>query len=262
MASRSLFLPQLPRLHKIDTVSSWTEYKARISWIVSSSVLTRNLQKDIIKSLLLCCLPISEFSPFVYDVNPKTRGTSDWPAPMFSRWWDCLLYETIYVFSYLSFFGEFSFIYKRYTVTAVTITIVMKQSERTLFMPGFGLLIGWRESVSGAVTVNPCLMQTLRSAFIHTHCFAGLHGPYERRRRSRWHEGKGQDCVWQHPSDLRLAQRVRKTPAMHDAVSGLARAKGKFQMPLFCNLRSFMEGVWAKDKVLHYCSILWQGTES
>lgn len=115
----------------------------------------------------------------------------------------------------------------------------MKQSERTRFMPGFGLFIGWCVSVSGPLTVNPCLMQTLRSAFIHTHCFVGLHGPYERRRRSRWHEGKRQDCVWQHPSDLRLAQRVRKTPAMHDAVSGLARAKGKFQMPCVVSWREF-----------------------
>ena len=34
---------------------------------------------------------------------------------------------------------------------------------------------------------------------------------------------------------------VRHLPCM--MLSGLARAKGTFQMPLFCNLRSFMEGV-------------------
>lgn len=47
-------------------------------------------------------------------------------------------------------------------------------------------------------------------SFINESTFlpSGLHEQDERGRSSRWHEGKRQDGLWKHPSDLWLAQRV------------------------------------------------------
>lgn len=74
------------------------------------------------------------------------------------------------------------------------------------------------------------------SEIIFTYLLLGLHGTYERRWCSWRHERQRQDCVWQHPSDLRLAQRVRKIHATlsrgpcvitHQTASQSCRASGR-----------------------------------
>lgn len=95
-------------------------------------------------------------------------------------------------------------------------------------------------------------------ALISTHCFVGLHGAYERRRCSRRHEGKRQDRVRQHPSDLWLAQRVRQTLSctmLSRAWAGLEEMFNSF-CPVSCVA---LWRVWVKDRVLCCCGISRQG---
>lgn len=90
----------------------------------------------------------------------------------------------------------------------------------------------------------------------------GLHGTDEGRWCSWWHERKRQDCVWQHPSDLWLAQRVRKIHhawwhAQHHHFAKLHDVRQMVQDISFYCLCSLMEAAIAEEILLGWGLLWW-----